>query len=357
MILYHGTTRRRAERICSEGFRPRKPSRRVWFAEARGYALGRAKTQARRAHDRPVVLTCEVDVHALRKRLGPRRVVHRGQVIAIDAPLPVSVLRSHPGLDSPSTPGELAAWVNRLLRLKPHKGVSPKHPGIQRLSRWVANRVQHHGTLGTTPGELLPMARQWVPEYFDGVEVDLERMHARLPVRSIEVTADLGALDAKRHEQENKAVDLLDSSAPRRRVRGLELLASLKDEDLFDWCTMLLDDESRSVRVAALRTMRACEHGDASVIEPLAGSADNLVRGAAVAALARHAGRRRAFWVRRGLKDPQACVRTETARVLSELDPQKHHRLFELALYDPNPDVARVARRLTEGRGFRKWPV
>lgn len=44
MIVYHGTTSRRAQRICAEGFLPKKPSRCVWFAENRRYALGRAKT-------------------------------------------------------------------------------------------------------------------------------------------------------------------------------------------------------------------------------------------------------------------------------------------------------------------------
>ena len=82
MIVYHGTTKRRAERICERGFLPRKPSRKVWFAESRKYAEGRAKTQARRAHDRPAVLTCEVDVNSFRRRLGPRRVMHRGRVTA-----------------------------------------------------------------------------------------------------------------------------------------------------------------------------------------------------------------------------------------------------------------------------------
>ena len=62
MIVYHGTTRRRAMRIGKEGFLPKKPSRRVWFAQGRGYALGRAKTQARRAHGRPAVLKCEIDL-------------------------------------------------------------------------------------------------------------------------------------------------------------------------------------------------------------------------------------------------------------------------------------------------------
>ena len=33
-------------------------------------------------------------------------------IIAIDGPVPTTVLRSYPGLDTPATPKELAHWVN-----------------------------------------------------------------------------------------------------------------------------------------------------------------------------------------------------------------------------------------------------
>ena len=94
MIAYHGTTNLRAERICQEGFLPRKPSKRVWFAEGRGYAERRARQQARRAHARPVVLTCELDLQVLRRRLGPKKVRHKSGILAIDGPVPVSMIRS-----------------------------------------------------------------------------------------------------------------------------------------------------------------------------------------------------------------------------------------------------------------------
>ena len=135
MILYHGTTDRQARRICQEGFLPKKPSRRVWFAESRGYAEGRAKTQARRRRDRAVVLTCDINLPQMRDRLGARKMFRRNGVIAIDGFVPVTVLRSHPSLEFPSSPEELAAWVNRLLGLKPYKGVGRRHPGIQRPLR------------------------------------------------------------------------------------------------------------------------------------------------------------------------------------------------------------------------------
>ena len=62
MLLYHGTTRRSAEQLAIVGFAPRKPSRRVWFAQSKGYALRRAKVKARRSRDRPAVLLCELDL-------------------------------------------------------------------------------------------------------------------------------------------------------------------------------------------------------------------------------------------------------------------------------------------------------
>jgi len=351
MIVYHGTTARRAQRICWEGFRPRKPSHRVWFAASRRYALGRARTQARRAHDSPAVLTCELDVAEMRARVGARKVFCKGGVIAIDAHVSVSVLRSYHGsADQPSSPAELARWVNEILGLKPHKGVGRRHPGIDRLSRWVVHRMasQPHGAI--RPRELLAMARRWLPEFFEGIEVDPETLRARRRVRTIQVEINTCAEPARAHEDE--ALECLVAEKPERRARGLALLAEMEDPDLFDWCAMFLDDESAEVTVAALHTMLRCEEADPEVIEPLAESEDKRVRAAATAALAKHGGKAAPDWLGRGLKDPEPCVRLEAAAVLSELDPAQYRAAFALALYDPNPEVRRRARRLAAGKGY-----
>lgn len=356
MLVYHGTTQRRAERIWREGFRPRQPSRRVWFAERRGYALRRAKAQARRRRDRAVVLACDLDLARLRQRLGPRRLFHRGGVIAVNAPLPVTVVRSRPGwVDQPRTPEELADWVNRLLRLKRNKGVGHRHPGIQRLSLWVENRLAARPRGTIRPGELVQMARQWLPEFFQGVQIDRERLHARRVVKTIEVevTADLAEISAR----EEEALELLEHRKARRRARGLSILAELDDPDLFDWCAMFLDDDSVEVRLTALRTMLCCREGDPGVILPLAKSEHKRIRAAAIAALTKHAGEEAPWWFARGLKDPNPCVRVATVQRLSELDPVEHPAIFELALYDPNPDIARRARKLTAAKGFSRTPV
>jgi len=356
MIVYHGTTRRRAEQIRLEGFKPKKPSRKVWFAESRRYAEGRAKTQAHRAHDRPAVLTCNLDINRLREQFGARRVFYRNGIVAIDAAVPISVLRSQTTtMEQPVTPDELAQWVNGLLRLKPHKGVGCRHPGIERLWRWVINRLNDQPRIH--PAELLEMARKWLPEFFEGVTVDPQSLHVHRTVETMDVglsPEDAPSSPIESDPRQDEALESLASPKPRQRVRGLSILAKIEDLDLFEWCAMCLDDESTDVVVAALRTMLRCEEGDHEVILPLADSKDKRVRAAATAALAKHAGENAPYWFERGLKDPSTCVRMEVATLLPTLDPATHRLAFELARHDPNPEIARRAERLTTGKGYQK---
>lgn len=351
MIVYHGTTQKRAQRICAEGFLPKKPSRRVWFAESRGYALGRAKTQARRTRDRAVVLTCNIDLGRMRRYYGNKKVFHRGGIVAIDGPVGVHVLRSSPSLPTePSSPAELAAWVNQILGLKPHKGVSPKHPGIDRLARWIANRVSSEPRSRIRPTELLALSRRWLAEYFDGIEIDPDTLRIVKRVSTVEVEVE--DPDREIRAAEDKALGLLLDPKGRRRVKGLKLLAHLRVPDLFDWCVMCLNDPSKEVRVSALRQMRHCEEADTGVILPLAQSEDKLIRAAGIAAMARHAGEDAPRWCERGLRDPDPCVRLETTALLADLDPAKNRSVFELALHDPNAQIQCRARKLIAGKGF-----
>jgi len=357
MIVYHGTTRRRARQIAKEGFLPKRPSRRVWFAESRRYALGRAKTQARRTADRPVVLTCNLDLQQIRGRLGGKRVMHKNRVIAINAPVSCTVLRSHPSTLTPSSPRELAAWVCHVLGLKPYKGPGWRHPGIDRLSRWVVHRLAAQPKGEVPSGELLQMARQWLPEFFQGVEIDPDTLRVHRQVETLEVTVEVDSTAAEPDPREDEALECLLSPKARRRVRGLKLLAAVEDLDLFEWCAMFLEDPSAEVRVAALHTMLRCRDADVELVEPLADSEDKRIRAAAVAALAKHSAEDAPYWFERGLHDYDACVRLETAALLPELDTEVHRTIFEYALHDSNERVARLARRATAGKGYHvvKW--
>jgi len=351
MIVFHGTTDKAARRIAEEGFLPRRPSKRVWFAAGRGYATGRAKTKARRAHARPIVLTCEVNLGRLRETLGRKKVRHKNGIIAVDGPVPASVLRSGiQPLDTPSEPKELAEWINGALRLKSHKGVSPKHPGLLRLSRWVVNRLRDRRR-GIEKAELLHMARQWLGEFFEGVEIDPENLHV---YRSVEVAPAVEPPEPPADPREDEAMALLEDGGAKQRVRALGLLAELDDPDLFEWCAMHLDDESPDVQVAALHAMLRCDDFEHELVEPLAEDEDVRVRGAAIANLAAHGAAETVAWFERGLKDPSPCVRLETARALPALDPAEHRAVFQLALYDPNPKIAQAAEKLIAGKGFPK---
>lgn len=358
MVVYHGTTDRRAGRIRAEGFLPRKPSRRVWFAKSRGYALSRAKTQARRGRARAVVLTCEINIGQLRVRFGAKRVFFRNGILAVSAPVPAAVVRSSPGAeDLPTSPAGLAAWVNDLLGLKAHKGVGRRDPGIQRLLDWIDKRRADQPRARIHRSELIRLARQWLPGFFAGIAIDPARLRC-YRTASTASKAAIGAETAARAElppevlREQEALDCLAHPHPRRRVRGLRLLAEIADPDLFDWCAMCLADESTDVRAAALREILHCREVELELIVPLACSDDKRLRAAAIAALARHAGETAPFWFERALKDPSTCVRLATAALLPRLDPAAHRSVFELALHDPNPQIERLARGLTAGKGF-----
>ena len=57
-------------------------------------------------------------------------------------------------------------------------------------------------------------------------------------------------------------------------------------------------------------------------------------------------------WCARGLRDTDDAVRLAVARGLPRYDPRRHRWLFELALYDPHPQIAERARKLTARQGY-----
>ena len=359
MIMYHGTTMRAARRIRVEGFNPRPPSKRVWFAQSRAYAQQRARTKARRGRDRAVVLSCEIDVNRLRQTLGSRRVMQRGRVLAVSGPVPAMVLRSHGILGVPGSPEELVQWIDEILRLKRHKGPGKNHPGILRIARWVDNRIAVNPDGDLSEKELLSLAQQWLPEYFEGVEVDFEHLRTlpKAPDPAAREAPELPPWEGEEEEEdtrEEEALGCLESDKPKQRQRGLELLIELEDPDLFEWCAMFLEDEDTSVRVKALKTMRHCEDIEPEFIAPLADAEEKLVRAAAIEVLALRGGPAAPQWFWKGVTDPEPHVRLSTAHHLDELDPQENREIYETVLYDPHPDVARIGKKLTEGKGFAK---
>ena len=344
MDAYHGTTQARARRIFDEGFLPLPPSRRVWFAESRAYAMGRAKTQARRASDEPVVLVCGLDVAEIRRQVGGKGVVHRKGIIAIDGPVPVDMLQSISLANLATVPAEVAVWLTGLVGLKSEEAVPASHPGIERLSRWINGQVASGDRPVLLSSELIANAKKWLPEYFRCATLGAPRLGAHRRVGLTEYDVDVPRPEPD--PREGQALDCLDDPDPSQRVRGLALLADVGDPDLFDWCAMCLDDDAVAVRIAALRTMLGCADVDTGVVAPLADAEDRGVRAAAITVLAKHGGGDSPRWIKEGLSDPEVCVRMAAARFLAHLDRRDHQSLLRFATHDPHPEIAERARSL-----------
>jgi hypothetical protein len=292
----------------------------------------------------------------LRTRYGSAGTMVQSHFVVIRGRVPASVLTDESGdyyLPYVLTADYLAKWINSILRVKPHKGVSRRHPGVQRLEQWIRNRLSDNPRTKFTPSELLVLARQWIPEHLNHYRIDPKTLKAtRLPPPE-EAGEWKGALVAAEEAgpDETLILEALTSSRPSRRVKGLRMLAETDEPELFEWCMMYLDDESVDVRVAVLETARQSEDPMPEMIAVFAENVDKRIRAAAISFMTKH-GEDREKWFWMGLTDPETHVRVVTAQHIDELDPGVHKKLFELALYDPNPKVAEVARKMTVGKGY-----
>ena len=339
MKFYHGTTLQNAIRIAEMGFLPRKGV--VWFTTSKHRAQRRAKQKARKIASPPFVFTCEINVHKLYSRLGKHLVMHSKGFLAIRRRVPPTVILNSSEL--------IARWVSQILQGESYESISPHHPGINRLSRWVENRMNAGPDSAIRPKELSQKLQQWLPNFFRGVKISPEDLRFDYSPELVDFAeSSLEPVDSR----EENALDALAAAKPQRRIRGLELLAQLEHEDLYEWCTLLLSDESVEVRIAALQTIVHCDDGDPEAILPFAESQNKRIRAAAIAALAKHSAEDASRWFQRGLKDREACVRLETAALLPTLDTIEHREIFELALYDPNPAIKYLAEKLTVGKGY-----
>ena len=348
MNFYHGTTLRSAIRIAEIGFLPKKGA--VWFTTSKQYAQGRAKQKARRTGSSPFVLNCDINVSELYNRLGKQRVMRGGGVLAICERVPPTVIRSHFTLELLNSPEQIAKWVNQRLGRKSYEGISPRHPGIDRLSRWMENRTTSGTGSTIRPDELSQKLQQWLPDFFQGVEITPEDLRFDCFPDPAELETEPQSEPV--NSREENALDDLGAAKPQRRIRGLKRLAWLGNEDLYDWCILLLSDEFLDVRIAALQMIAHCDDGDPEVLLPFAESPNKRIRAAAIAALAKHSVEDAPRWFERGLKDREACVRLETASMLPMLDVTQHQGIFELALYDPNSEIKRLAQKVTTKKGY-----
>lgn len=349
MEFYHGTTLNSARGIIENGFRPRGGA--VWFTNNRSYAKNRAERKARRKNGRPVVIKTELNAEKLRTHLGPGKVQVRGGIIAVNEHLSAQLLQSNL-FELLACPVALAQWINRQLGLYAHNGVSQNHWGIVRLAHWMNNRMQSGTGNRINRQEFFMKGKQWLPTFFDRIPFSPEVLPIQhLQNDTIEVTMlypdtqEEPVQSVKVDTDYAKAVIDISHQNPKRRVRGLQSLEKIGTEDLFDWCVLHLEDESVDVVCNALRIMQRCDDGYTAPILTHAESKNKRIRASALAALAKHATDDAERWFERGLKDPEACVRMEVARLLPMLDKIEYRTLFDIARHDPNAAVKRSAKK------------
>lgn len=349
MECYHGTTLSSARGIVENGFRPRGGA--VWFTNNRDYAKNRAEQKARRKNRRPIVIKTELDADTLRTLLGPGKIHVRGGIIAVNEHLSVELLQSNL-FEWLACPVALSKWINRQLGLYAHNGVSQNHWGVVRLAHWMNNRMQSGTGNRIDRQEFLTKGEQWLPSFFDRIAFSPEVLPIQhLQNDTIEVTVlypntqEEPIQPVKVDVHYTKAITDISDQNPKRRVRGLQSLEKIGTEDLFDWCVLHLEDESVDVVCNALRIMQRCHDGYIAPILEHAESKNKRIRASALAALAKHASEDAERWFERGLKDSEACVRMEIARLLPLLDRTEHRDLFDIARHDPNPAVKRSAKK------------
>lgn len=162
--LYHGTTRRRAEKILREGFYGKRGM--SWFARQRGLANQYAQTRARQRNDDPVILECEVSLEEVRGQEDLRVASARGSVVVIQGRVDGEVVANRRMLGFFWSLDEVAAWANGYLDLRGADRISPSHPGVKRLSKWIAGRFGGGRKRPIPEDELVRCAIRWLPGYF-----------------------------------------------------------------------------------------------------------------------------------------------------------------------------------------------
>lgn len=150
MKFYHGTTLQNAIRIAEMGFLPRKGV--VWFTTSNHRAQRRAKQKARKIASPPFVFVCEINVQELYNRLGKHLVMRSKGFLAIRRRVPPTVILNASEL--------IVRWVSQILQGESYESISPHHPGINRLSRWVENRLKAGTDGAIRPKELSQKLQQ-----------------------------------------------------------------------------------------------------------------------------------------------------------------------------------------------------
>ena len=125
-----------------------------WFARHKGLARQYAQTRARQRHDDPAILECDdpailecdVSTSDVQKKEDFRIASARGSVVVIQGRIPGKGVSNRRMLGFFWSANEVAAWTNGYPGLKGAQRISPGHPGVQRLRKWMGGTIRRRTT-------------------------------------------------------------------------------------------------------------------------------------------------------------------------------------------------------------------
>jgi hypothetical protein len=182
VVVWHGTSKSRAESILKEGFRPKNKKgkkRRMFFTQnpsvARRYARSRAKGEG----DRPAVIRCAIDLNEYDdyERRGDGVFAFKAEGISNEVVRNVRGLRrqrsekqkkqrdesaelSNVALTFNSGSAGIAYWMNSYLELSGDDMIRGDHEAVGKIKRWLDAQADV-GRFGEVPeDEILEQVRK-----------------------------------------------------------------------------------------------------------------------------------------------------------------------------------------------------
>lgn len=184
VVVWHGTSRSRAESIREEGFKPGKMGKgRTYFTRrptvARGYARRRAKNES----DQPAVIKCSIDLNQYNDYIRPSSSVFAFREECIDS----QVVRGVSGIEREprkkkqkrkntgvkltdvaitfnSNRAGIAYWINSCLKLNGQGRIDESHEAVAKIKEWL-DAESDAGRFGEVPDEeMLDRVRKYFPE-------------------------------------------------------------------------------------------------------------------------------------------------------------------------------------------------